>query len=237
MGEPFTHRLRVRYAECDRQDVVFNSHYLAYFDVSMTELWRAAFGGYRVMMEKGYDLVVAEARLRFANAARFDDELMLEVAVTKLGNSSILTQHRIVRGDELLVEGDMCHVLVDLETLRKAPIPDWASALILSSAGAYRETGACDRWSCWDLSEDERLCRTLDLDPLTLLSGQLDQRSELPILLTMLDEAAERAGPAVMRRWVRASGPSGSPIGALERRDFATREDRRPQLHTANEDD
>jgi hypothetical protein len=74
------------------------------------------------------------------------------------------------------------------------------------------------------LSEDE-LCRTLDVDPLTLLSGQLDHASELPILLDLLDEAAARAGPKVLRRWVRASGPHGRPIDALTRRDFATFED------------
>ena len=60
------------------------------------------------------------------------------------------------------------------------------------------------------LSEDE-LCRTLDSDPLTLLSGQLEHGSELPILLDLLDEAAERAGAPVLRRWVRAAGPSGGP--------------------------
>lgn len=74
------------------------------------------------------------------------------------------------------------------------------------------------------LSEDE-LCQVLDVDPLTLLSGQLDHSSELPILLTMLDEAAEQAGPKVLRRWVRASGPSGRPIDALTNRDFAKFED------------
>jgi len=74
------------------------------------------------------------------------------------------------------------------------------------------------------LSEDE-LCQVLDVDPLTLLSGQLEHRSELPILLTLLDEAADRAGPAVMRRWVRATGPAGRPIEALQRRDFGAFED------------
>lgn len=69
------------------------------------------------------------------------------------------------------------------------------------------------------LSEDE-LCRALDVDPLALLSGQLDHRAELPILLDLLDEAAERAGPAVLKRWVRAAGPSGRPVDALVRRDF-----------------
>jgi hypothetical protein len=74
------------------------------------------------------------------------------------------------------------------------------------------------------LSEDE-LCRVLDVDPLTLLSGQLEHRRELPILLDLLDEAAERAGPAVLSRWVRASGPAGRPIDALLGRDFGAFED------------
>jgi hypothetical protein len=74
------------------------------------------------------------------------------------------------------------------------------------------------------LSEDE-LCRVLDVDPLTLLSGQLEHRAELPILLDLLDEAAERAGPAVLSRWVRTAGPSVRPIDALLRRDFGAFED------------
>jgi hypothetical protein len=74
------------------------------------------------------------------------------------------------------------------------------------------------------LTEDE-LCQVLDVDPLTLLSGQLEHRPELPILLDLLDEAGERAGPTVLRRWVRASGPAGRPIDALLRRDFGAFED------------
>jgi hypothetical protein len=74
------------------------------------------------------------------------------------------------------------------------------------------------------LSEDE-LCRILDVDPLTLLSGQLEHRSELPILLDLLDEAAERAGPALLRPWVRSPGPSGRPIDALLERNFVAFED------------
>lgn len=74
------------------------------------------------------------------------------------------------------------------------------------------------------LSEDE-LCEVLEVDPLTLLSGQLDHRPELPILLDLLDEAADRASPAVLRRWMRAAGPAGRPIDALRRRDFAAFED------------
>jgi hypothetical protein len=74
------------------------------------------------------------------------------------------------------------------------------------------------------LSEDE-LCEALDVDPLTLLSGQLQHRTELPILLALLDDASERAGAPVLKRWVRASGPYGRPIDALTKRDFAKFED------------
>jgi hypothetical protein len=70
------------------------------------------------------------------------------------------------------------------------------------------------------LSEDE-LCRVLDADPLTLVSGQLDDRPELPILRDLLAEAEERAGGTVLRRWLRASGPNGRPIDHLLNRDFA----------------
>ena len=74
------------------------------------------------------------------------------------------------------------------------------------------------------LDEDE-LCAVLGVDALSLLSGQLDHRSELPILLDLLAEAEERAGAAVLRRWVRAAGPRGRPIDALTGRDFAAFED------------
>ncbi|MGN6189150.1 MAG: hypothetical protein ACTHOE_09640 [Conexibacter sp.] len=79
------------------------------------------------------------------------------------------------------------------------------------------------------LSEEE-LCTTLAVEPLTLLSGQLDHRPELGILLDLLAEAEEQVGAAVLRRWVRAKGPSGRPLDALLRRDFATFEDQLGEL-------
>jgi hypothetical protein len=74
------------------------------------------------------------------------------------------------------------------------------------------------------LTEDE-LCQVLDVDPLTLLSGQIEHRSELSILLTLLDEAGAGASPALLQRWVRTTGPAGRPLDALLTRDFAAFED------------
>src|SRR4051794_7155776 len=67
---------------------------------------------------------------------------------------------------------------------------------------------------------DEELIRTLDASALELLSGELDHRPELPILLDLLADAEERAGAAVLRRWVRATGRVGRPVDLLTGRDF-----------------
>jgi hypothetical protein len=60
-----------------------------------------------------------------------------------------------------------------------------------------------------------------DADPLAVVGGELDHRPELPILLDLLAEAEERAGAPVLRRWLRAAGPSGRPLDLLLQRDFA----------------
>ncbi len=77
---------------------------------------------------------------------------------------------------------------------------------------------------------EEELCATLAADPLVLLSGQLDHRPELAILLDLLTEAEGEVGGAVLRRWVRANGPSGRPLDALLARDFARFEDQVAEL-------
>jgi hypothetical protein len=74
------------------------------------------------------------------------------------------------------------------------------------------------------LSEDE-LCQTLDADPLTVLSGRLEHRTELPILLALVEEASERVRSGVLAKWVRAGGPYGRPVELLERREFSAFED------------
>ena len=65
----------------------------------------------------------------------------------------------------------------------------------------------------------------LDADPLSVITGDLDHKPELPILLDLLAEAEERAGAPVLRRWVRATGPGGRPLDLLLARDFGAFED------------
>ena len=127
MPEPFRHRLRVRWSECDLQGVVFYPHYLAYLDHTVTELWRDAIGPYTEMIPAhGVDMVVAEAGMRYRDSARFDDELEISASVTRLGDTSITTEFKIERVADaaLLTEGELRHVFVDPENFGKRAMPD-----------------------------------------------------------------------------------------------------------------
>lgn len=125
MTAPFRHRLRVRYHECDPQNVVFNAHFLAYADIAITELYREAFGSWQVpMAEYGIDMVVAEATVRFLAPLRFDEEFELFATFTRIGTTSTTTEIRMERGAETVAIVTLRHVVVDAESRRKAPIPD-----------------------------------------------------------------------------------------------------------------
>jgi acyl-CoA thioester hydrolase len=119
----FVHRLRVRYNECDPQGVVFNANYLTYFDLTMTELWREL-GGYQAMVDAGVDMVVAEARIRYRAALRFDDEFEVRATIGRLGETSMTTAIAISRGDETIAEGELRHVFVESGGGSTAPIPE-----------------------------------------------------------------------------------------------------------------
>jgi hypothetical protein len=73
--------------------------------------------------------------------------------------------------------------------------------------------------------DDDELLAVLDAGPLEVVSGDLDHRPELPILLDLLADAEEQAGAPVLQRWLRREGPAGRPIDLLLARDFGGFED------------
>src|SRR3954447_4789442 len=123
MPAPFTHRLRVRYHECDAQGIVFNANWLTYFDVTLTEWFREAFGSYDVLIKAGVDVVLAETTVTFGGSAGFDDELAVSVEVERLGNTSMVARFAASRDGGALVTGRTVYVFVDTATMTKQEIP------------------------------------------------------------------------------------------------------------------
>lgn len=74
------------------------------------------------------------------------------------------------------------------------------------------------------LTEDE-LLDALGADPLSVVSGDLDDKPQLPLLLALTEEAAEKVQGEALKRWVRTTGPSGRPLDHLLARDYGAFED------------
>lgn len=115
--------LRVRWAEADLQGVVFNAHYLGYFDIAITEYWRALSKGDQAWMSGAFEhLFVVKATIEYHRSARFDDELIVGARCTRLGRSSMNLDFEIHRGAEHLVSGQSVYVYA--QQGKSLPIPD-----------------------------------------------------------------------------------------------------------------
>ncbi|WP_407672346.1 acyl-CoA thioesterase [Noviherbaspirillum pedocola] len=128
----FFHSLRVRWAEVDMQGIVFNGHYLTYFDVAFTEYWRAT-GLPDVLAQAaaGQEMFARKATVEYQAPARFDDVLEIGVRCAALGRSSMRFLLEIHRGDAHLVSGELVYVYADAAARRGVPVPpDWRERLM-----------------------------------------------------------------------------------------------------------
>ena len=121
----FSHRLRVRWAEVDMHKIVFNAHYLMYFDTAMADYWRTLALPYEEAMPVlGGELYVKKTSVIHHAAARFDDLLDVAMQVQKMGHTSIVFHGAIFRGDDLLVTCELIYVFADPITQRACPVPE-----------------------------------------------------------------------------------------------------------------
>ena len=125
------HRLRVRWAEVDLQKIVFNAHYLMYFDTAFTDYWRALGLPFEAaMLQLGGELYVKKASLEFHGSARFEDQLEVALKCERIGNSSLVFRGAIFRGDEFLIECELVYVFADPASQTSRPVPEALRQLI-----------------------------------------------------------------------------------------------------------
>ncbi|MBC9252353.1 4-hydroxybenzoyl-CoA thioesterase [Pseudomonas alcaligenes] len=126
MAQPFTLLLRVRYGECDAQQVVFNARYGDYIDVAATEFYRVLFGSYQALLERGLDSQVVRMNTDWSSSARFDDVLELRVQTLRLGTTSYSLQVDILQHAEqrLVARSEITYVMIDARSFTKVAIPD-----------------------------------------------------------------------------------------------------------------
>ena len=125
MSKPFSYQFRVRYAEVDPQAVVFNSRYLEYADIMVTEFFRdrRAHG-----MPEDLEFHVRRAEVDYLAPIRLDELIEGRISVPRIGNSS-MEQHITLHGAEdgsLRAEIRLVAVMVDLASGQPQRIPDVA---------------------------------------------------------------------------------------------------------------
>lgn len=125
LTEAFCHSFRVRWAEVDAQNIVFNGHYLMYFDIAITEFFRNMGITFPDgIAQYGTDMFVKKATVEYHQPARFDNWLNVYVNVGKIGNSSVQFSVEIFNEGKHLVSGEVIYVNADPKVHRSAPIPE-----------------------------------------------------------------------------------------------------------------
>lgn len=127
-GFHFSTDVRVRYAEIDVQNVVFNAHYMTYLDIGISDYYRQGLKlDPRELSRQGiFDFVLANCTLDFKQSAQLDDLLQIWCRTGKIGRSSMSTEFVIARKGETepILTAEFIYVSIDPKTKQSQPVPN-----------------------------------------------------------------------------------------------------------------
>lgn len=138
----FAWPFRVRYSEVDGQKIVFNAHYLTYFDTAITEYFRALPYDYMGQVKRtGEDFHTVRTLVEYQQPVLFDEDIEVCVRTARLGRSSLtfLLEIHPQGGDDLRATGEVVWVNTDQETHKSAAVPGELVDKIAALEGAKLE--------------------------------------------------------------------------------------------------
>lgn len=107
--------VRVRYAETDRMDVVYHSHYFVWFETARILMLDQMGLPYSELEEQGYRIPVLAANAEYRIPARFDDRLEIHLRMVEKPRARFQFEYEVYRKDELLATGSTTHAFMDPE--------------------------------------------------------------------------------------------------------------------------
>ena len=123
----FAWPFRVRYAEVDGQRIVFNAHYLTYFDTAITEYFRALPYDYMGQVDRtGEDYHTVRTLVEYQQPIEFDEDIEVHVRTARMGRTSLTFLLEIHPKDteDQRATGEVVWVNADQTTHRSTPLPD-----------------------------------------------------------------------------------------------------------------
>ncbi len=125
--------LRVRYGETDQMGVAYHAHYLVWCEMARTEHMRRLGVRYRDLEDRGLKLAVADAKLRYARSARYDDELRVTAWISDVGSRRVVFRYRVERPEDGAVLCTAETALISLDAAnRPARLPPETLAVMES---------------------------------------------------------------------------------------------------------
>jgi len=120
-----TTKIRVRYADTDKMQFVYNGKYLEYLEVGRTELLRSCGLPYSNLEKEGYQLPLIEAGLKYKNPAHYDDVLVVEAAINELYTAKVQIEYKITKESDgtLVSTGFTTHMFIKSDTKRPTKPP------------------------------------------------------------------------------------------------------------------
>ena len=116
--------IRVRYQETDAMGVLHHANYITYFEIGRTELLRSTGISYKDLEDQGILMVIVKISVRYRRPAKYDDVLTLRTRTTRSSGAKIEHVYQLLRGDEVIAEGDSTLACVD-RTGKVLRVPDW----------------------------------------------------------------------------------------------------------------
>jgi acyl-CoA thioester hydrolase len=106
---------RVNYSETDQMGFVYHANYLVWLDMARTEHLRQTGVTYKDMEERGVFLAVTEARIRYRQAARYDDVVRIKCWVRDLASRRVVFGYIVERAGtaELLATAETALIALD----------------------------------------------------------------------------------------------------------------------------
>lgn len=122
---------RIRYADTDHFGVVYYARYLEWFEIGRTEILRKNGITYAELEKKGYFAPVVEVKINYKAPAKYDEIILLETEIAKIGSSSIRFNYKVFRKEDmkLLAEGYTVNVFIN-KAMKPVQVPDKIKKLV-----------------------------------------------------------------------------------------------------------
>lgn len=128
----FSHRLEVRFRDCDAMGHTNNAVYLTYLEQARFAHWRSLWGfGDPQTPPDIPGVILARVEADYKRPSRYGDALEIRLTVAAIGRSSFRYEYEIVDAEgHTVLTATTVQVMYDYAAEKPVPIPDSIRALL-----------------------------------------------------------------------------------------------------------